>query len=127
MGHHVRKGLGESGYRVLVTATGGGSVRSLANESAHQREAFASDTAPAGTLEAILYNPHDERPLFYDLHAGHSNHKLLEYLSMPIGFRSTGSLVYKQEFTLLRPAEQFDGVVYFPRTTASIDPHSSPA
>ncbi len=122
MGYHVRRAIGDTRYSALVTATGGGSTRSLAHASASQREVFVAEPPPPASLERILHNPHDRTPAFFDIKEARSLEKLSDFLNNPIGFRSTGSLVYRNEFTLLRPAEQFDGVIYFPQSTGAIDP-----
>lgn len=124
MGYNVRKAVGEASYRALITATGGGSVRSLAHSNASQSEAFTAEAPPNGALEGILHTPDDQSPRFFDVQRARSVEKLRDYLRESVAFRSTGSLVYRNEFTLVRPAEQFDGLIYFPLSTAANDPHA---
>lgn len=122
MGHHIRKGVGEALYRVLVTATGEGSVRTLADASAPRRELFVADASPEGSLESILHESNNNHPRVYDLQGARANQSMTRYLNAPIGFRSTGSLVYRNEFTILRPLEQFDGIIFFPRSQGAREP-----
>jgi erythromycin esterase len=120
MGHHIRQGIGESKYRVIVTATGEGSVRTLADATAPRRELFVADASPEGSLERLLHDPNDNHPRLFDLRSARNDPAKMRYLSAPIGFRSTGSLVYRNEFTILKPAEQFDGIVFFPRSRGAL-------
>ncbi len=122
MGYHVRRAVGDANYSVLVTATGGGSTRSLAHASAARREIFVAEPPPAVSLERLLHEPCDRTPKLFDIKEARSNPELSELLANPIRFRSTGSLVYRNEFTIIRPVEQFDGLIYFPFATGAAEP-----
>lgn len=118
MGHYLRRLYGAQGYKVIATCGGGGSVTSRRSTDSLQRESFISDPPFAGSLEERLDSV-GLAAAWFDFRAMQRFPLLRAVLSKPHAFRSTGALVMKNEFSVLVPTEQFDGVIYFQHTHGS--------
>ena len=122
MGHFVRRGIGETGYRAIGATTGGGTVTSRLRVDSDQRAVYPSDPPPAYSLEYILQGV-TATPVYVDIaDASRSDPMLNSLFRRRTVMRSMGSLLLKNEFCPVRPVSQFDGLVYFPKTHGSAAP-----
>lgn len=115
MGCFLRRACGEGSYKVIVNTTAGGTVTSRANDAATERQLFVSESAPRESLEGALRLA-TESPSVIDIKRAAVDRRLSRLFSGLIAFRSMGCILYQREFVPVRPAAQFDAIVFFPES-----------
>jgi erythromycin esterase len=115
MGCFLKRAYSNGAYKVIVNTSAGGTFTSRANDTSWERQLFISEPAPLESLEGVLRLAADG-PSILDIQRAARDPRLNHIFSSLIAFRSVGCIVYKCEFVPLRPADQFDAVIFFPES-----------